>query len=700
MIEKTLTPEQLEAINEIERNLQIIACAGSGKTEVITRRIAKILQNKPEIAPKNIVAFTFTEKAATEMKNRIEKLTNVNSEEMYVGTIHGFCYYLLNEYTEKFKEYKIIDSVKNHLFIQRYYKECGMSDLELEPYPRNFNLFLECIEKMIDDYENRENWDESHRQVIKKYIDCLYSHKYIDFSLLLFETVKQIKENPFVKEYLSHIKYLVVDEYQDVNDIQEALISLIAEQGANICVVGDDDQTIYQFRGSNASNMISFSERYDNVHQVKLEKNFRCVEGIVDIADCVIRNNNRRISKKMVSNNAIATEITAKRYSDKTEQYNAIAEKIEKLHSQGVPYKEMAILVRKGKVIVPISTALDRKEIPFETDSAEHFFGGNYFNRFVTTLKILAEVDKAKLYECWQDIIDADKFNIGFKFLRSCSRGGNSSLGEIVYGFCEKIEFLSETALDIDDRQIDLDGIVKILNDYDEIYGDWQLSARIKGILNFLATQAADEYKYHSFKPRNPNSDSVQIMTVHKAKGLEFNTVFLPELIKREFPVFNIGGKKYWHILGGCFEENKDKYQSDVEDERKLFYVAVTRAKQNLYMTYELSSQPVSCFVAESASSVFLGIDKSDISYNPKANDEYKTFNIASTKEMEATQDKPDWKEERRLRQEYWENVKYARSQLYDYYGTGAHFCPAMYSMLAEIKTWSPEKILEEASKI
>ena len=97
---------------------------------------------------------------------------------------------------------------------------------------------------------------------------------------------------------------------------------------------------------------------------------------------------------------------------------------------------------------------------------------------------------------------------------------------------------------------------------------------------------------------------------------------------------------------------------------------------------------------------MFLGIDKSDLSYNPKANDEYKTFNIASTKEMEATQDKPDWKEERRLRQEYWENVKYARSQLYDYYGTGAHFCPAMYSMLAEIKTWSPEKILEEASKI
>ena len=647
------------------------------------------------------MAFTFTEKAAASMKKRIQKALGTASfytvQRMYIGTIHSFCYHLLNKYTEQFREYKILDTVKSHLFVARYFDECGMTDLKLEPYPRNVNLFLQCIDKMIDDYDNLENWSDEQRTVFEKYISCLYKHKYIDFSLMIFETLRQIATNDEAKNYLSQIKYLIVDEYQDVNDIQEKLIFEISKTGANVCVVGDDDQTIYQFRGSNANNMISFSERYDNVHQVKLEMNFRCAEGIVDIADCVIKNNKRRISKKMVSNSNIKTEITAKRYSDKSEQYNAIAKKIEELHNNGVPYKEMAILVRKGKMIAPVSSVLDKKNIPFETDSAEHFFGGNYFNRFLTTLQILTEIDKAKLYDCWQDMVDSDKFNVGFKFLRSCSRGGNLSLGQIITGFCEKIDFLNNTAPDIEERQIDLNGIVKILNDYDEIYGDWQLSARIKGILNFLATRAAEEYKYHSFKPKDPNLDAVQIMTVHKAKGLEFHTVFLPELTKREFPVSNMGGKKYWHVLGGVFEENKDKYQSDIEDERKLFYVAVTRAKRNLFMTYELSSQPVSCFVSESSESEFLVIDRNDLSYNPKSNDDYIPVESFSTKHEK--EEKPDWEEERRQRQEYWDTVKYAKSQLYDYYGTGAHFCPAMYTMLAEIKNWSPDRIVEEASR-
>ena len=700
-----LTPEQQEAISEIDRNLQIIACAGSGKTEVITRRIANILQSKPGIHPENIVAFTFTAKAAESMKKRIAKAlgsdSTYNIEKMYIGTIHGFCYHLLNKCTEQFREYKILDTVKSHLFVARYCAECGMRDLELEAYPRNVNLFLQCIDKMIDDYGNADSWTQEQRSVLDKYIACLYSRGYIDFSLMIFETLRQIENNQEVQEYLSQIKYLVVDEYQDVNDLQEKLILRIAETGANICVVGDDDQTIYQFRGSNANNMISFSERYDDVHQVRLEKNFRCAPGIVDVADCVIGHNERRISKKMISGaTEIAAEIKADRYNDKKEEFDAIAEQISELRKSGVPYNEIAILVRKGKVIASASAALDRAGIPFETDSAEHFFAGNYFNRFVTTLQILADVDKAKLYECWQDLIDGSVFNMGFKFLRSCARGGNLPLSEIIRGFCEKTAFIDDAAEDAEIRRMDLDGIAKILDDYDEIYGDWQLSARITGVLKFLGTQAADEYKYHSFKPKDPNADAVQIMTVHKSKGLEFNTVFLPELTKREFPVSNMGGKKYYHVLGGVFEENKDKYQSDLEEERKLFYVAVTRAKQNLYMTYELSAQPVSCFVKESAVSHHLKLDRSDLSYNPKADmDADFAPHFRSSYESKSFEPNPEWEEERRQRQEYWAAVKYARSQLYDYYGTGAHFCPAMYTMLGEIKRWSPEQVLSEASK-
>lgn len=699
-----LTPEQQEAISEIDRNLQMIACAGSGKTEVITQRIANILKSRTDIEPHHIVAFTFTEKAASSMKERIAKALgeefSPEIDQMYVGTIHGFCYHLLNKYTEQFREYNILDTVKSHLFVARYCGECGMSDLKLEPYPRNIQLFLQCIDKMIDDFDNSDAWTDEQRTVLNKYIKCLYDHKYIDFALMIFETLRQIKSDPDIREYLSEIKYLVVDEYQDVNDLQEKLISCIAEMGANICVVGDDDQTIYQFRGSNADNMISFSERYADVHQVRLEKNFRCAPGIVDIADCVIGRNRRRIPKKMISGAAnLPVQIEAKRYDDKSSQFDSIAKKITELHNAGIPYREMAVLVRKGKAIVPISSALERAGIPFETDSAEHFFSGSYFNRFVVTLQILSDIDKAKLYACWQDIIESTAFNSGFKFLRSCARGGNLPLSEILCGFCEKTAFLDDAAGDIDIRRMDLEGITKILDDYDEIYGDWQLSARITGILKFLGTQAAEEYKYHSFKPKDPNVDAVQIMTVHKSKGLEFHTVFLPELMKREFPVSNMGGRKYYHVLGGVFEEHKDRYQSDLEDERKLFYVAVTRAKQNLFMTYELSTQPVSCFVEEAAASHYLKINRDDLFYSSKT----ETYDPASqyrySSGEKAHEQNLEWEEERRQRQEHWATVQYARRQLYDYYGTACHFNPAARGDLIRIKNMSPDEILSEASR-
>ncbi len=699
-----LTPEQQEAISEIDHNLQMIACAGSGKTEVITQRIANILKSRSDIKPHHIAAFTFTEKAASSMKERIAKALGEEAspeiDQMYVGTIHGFCYHLLNKYTEQFREYKILDTVKSHLFVARYCGECGMSDLKLEPYPRNIQLFLQCIDKMIDDFDNSDAWTDEQRTVLNKYIKCLYDHKYIDFALMIFETLRQIKSDPDIREYLSEIKYLVVDEYQDVNDLQEKLISCIAEMGANICVVGDDDQTIYQFRGSNADNMISFSERYADVHQIRLEKNFRCAPGIVDIADCVIGRNRRRIPKKMISGAAnLPVQIEAKRYDDKSSQFDSIAKKITELHNAGIPYREMAVLVRKGKAIVPISSALERAGIPFETDSAEHFFSGSYFNRFVVTLQILSDIDKAKLYACWQDIIESTAFNSGFKFLRSCARGGNLPLSEILCGFCEKTAFLDDAAGDIDIRRMDLEGITKILDDYDEISGDWQLSARITGILKFLGTQAAEEYKYHSFKPKDPNVDAVQIMTVHKSKGLEFHTVFLPELMKREFPVSNMGGRKYYHVLGGVFEEHKDRYQSDLEDERKLFYVAVTRAKQNLFMTYELSTQPVSCFVEEAAASHYLKINRDDLFYSPKT----ETYDPASqyrySSGEKAHEQNLEWEEERRQRQEHWATVQYARRQLYDYYGTACHFNPAARGDLIRIKNMSPDEILSEASR-
>lgn len=391
-----LTAEQEKAIREIDHNLQIIACAGSGKTEVITRRIANILKSKPDVKPENIVAFTFTNKAAESMKKRIEDALEgyaSHIDSMYVGTIHSFCKYILDNYTEKFRGYKILDTVKSHLFVERYYKECGMSDLHLDCYPRNIILFLECIDKMVDAYADSDAWTQEQKDVLDKYINCLYSHGYIDFSLMIFETLRQIDTNPAAKDFISNIKYLIVDEYQDVNDLQETLIRRFAEYGANICVVGDDDQTIYQFRGSNANNIITFSKRYDNVHQIFLDKNFRCAPGIVDVAKCVIKNNTKRLSKEMVSGVKDAKEtIEAQRYPDKKYQFKGISKQIEKLHGEGIPYDEMAVLIRKSKVISKICEEMDKAGIPYETESSAGFFESKYFGLLVSTLQCLEDM--------------------------------------------------------------------------------------------------------------------------------------------------------------------------------------------------------------------------------------------------------------------------------------------------------------------
>lgn len=248
-------------------------------------------------------------------------------------------------------------------------------------------------------------------------------------------------------------------------------------------------------------------------------------------------------------------------------------------------------------------------------DNAEQFFEGKYFKCLVSTLKHIADINKSQLYECWKEYVDDKHFNIGFRYLRQAARNGHTlCLSTLFKEFLDKMDFSNANVTDVKERQEALNGFVTILNDYDEIYRDWQLSTRIAGLLTFLDTKAAKEYKYHNFKTENCLADAVQVMTVHKSKGLEFNTVFLPDLEEKVFPVSN-RGTKYWHILGGMFEENKDKFDSDIDDERKLFYVAVTRAKKKLFLYYELSKNNLSTFVKEAAHSGYLEIEKADLYY-------------------------------------------------------------------------------------
>ncbi|MDE7431454.1 MAG: ATP-dependent helicase, partial [Lachnospiraceae bacterium] len=500
--------------------------------------------------------------------------------------------------------------------------------------------------------------------------------------------------------YLSTIKYLIVDEYQDIDDLQEKLIYSFTRCGTNVCIVGDDDQTIYQFRGSNANNMIHFSDKYSNVSQIRLEKNFRCAKEIVDIATNVICFNQNRIQKRMVSGVTDLSKVTAKRFIKPCDEYRAISEQIATLHTKGIPYSEIAILVRKGKYINQICLSLEKYNIPFVSDSAEHFFEGPYFKRFVDTMRNLVDINKAKLYECWQDFVDEHYFNKGFRYLRQAVRqGGNGKilpLRCLFEEFLDKISFFEIDGAEIKVRREAFEGFVTILNDCDEIYKDWEFSARITELLKFLDTQAVKKYKYHNFK-EEVLSDSVQVMTVHKSKGLEFNTVFIPDLEEGVFPSSKVGGIKYWHVLRGIFEENKDKFDSNIEDERKLFYVAVTRAKQNLFLYYELSTKNLSTFVKEAAHSRYLDIEKADLNYKVKRKNETKDDFFTATNIGDKQMKKTETYEQRKA---YQEQIRMIRHRVMDYYGSAIHFYPAARADLDRVSKLDEDALIAEARKL
>ena len=430
-----LTDSQKAAVDEIQHNLQLIACAGSGKTEVISRRIAHILASDKTVRPEEIVAFTFTRKAAENMVSRIKSRLSENgldsalAESISIGTIHAYCYGLLKKYSSVFEQYELLDDVKTKLFIQRYHDQCGAATLNIGNGSINRALFLSCISKLADDYDNRNKWPQEDLKAFEEYRSCLYSHKFIDFSLLIFETIQQIEKNEALRSKIRSIRYLVVDEYQDVDDLQEKLIRGIAKENCNICVVGDDDQTIYQFLGSNADNIIGFSKRYSDVVRINLEENFRSSGEIVDIADTSIKSNTKRLAKQMKSVQGLrGIKAVARRANSQEDEFSQIARTIAECHEQGTAYDRIAVLVRKGKYINPICGYLDRNSIPYVTDSSDYFFTGMYYGRLKDTLKNVVELDKAKLYAVWKDVLTDDVFRVGFKCLRSFSRNGGFAL--------------------------------------------------------------------------------------------------------------------------------------------------------------------------------------------------------------------------------------------------------------------------------
>ncbi len=398
-----LTKAQQQAVKYSGRNLQLIACAGSGKTEVVAQRIAHLL-TKPgsdRLEPKNIVAFTFTNKAASELKERIVERTKEAAEgevtgmaNMYVGTIHGFCQELLQSEVPQYSKYEILEAVRQGIYVDRYSTQTGLtttSTLNGRALKRwsDTSRYLDALSVLREDEVDGDKLEDcSIWEGLRKYRNRLTEDSYFDFSALLEIAVAELENNKDLRSKISEqLKYVVVDEYQDVNPIQERLVKLLYDLGANLCVVGDDDQTIYQWRGSSVENILTFQDRYSPVEQIRLEENFRSSQGVIDTARMFIEKVEGRLRKAMKATDAQPFEtgdVVALSFETPEAEAKYIAETIKSLRGvafddgdskRGISWSDMAVLLRSVRNNgVVITEALKLANIPFVVSGLVNLF--------------------------------------------------------------------------------------------------------------------------------------------------------------------------------------------------------------------------------------------------------------------------------------------------------------------------------------
>lgn len=621
---KYTQPQQL-AIDTVDENLQIIACAGSGKTQVISQRIVNILKQE-EVEAKNIIAFTYTEKAAAELKTRVlklcrEQLGNINGlAEMYIGTIHSWCLQAIQDNIFKYQKYAILDEIKLKLFIDKYYNEVGMATAGLDRYKdtgRYIGILSVLREAELNDGEKLpEEWQDA----LEQYQSTLHKHSYFDFTTIMTEAIENLKSNEIFKEkVLGKLKYLIVDEYQDVNPIQEELIQQLAKAGANVCVVGDDDQTIYQWRGGDVTYIQNFQSRYKDVKYIKLEDNFRSTSGIVDTALKCITNNIQRLPKVMNAKGHQTWDegdIIYNQYEDVESENEFIAETIKKLRGKefldklgatprGIDYSDCAILLRTWKKAKSIMDMLTAHDIPFVVGGVNELFQRPEIKATKAIYQYLnndIEEDTLKIY--WLSVtpnIKSEDIDTAIEWLKKKLPTPKMyfttfNLQEIFWHFIELAKLTEEAFEDKNHSAVvgnEINEVVfynlgmfsQIINDFETIHFKDKPTFKLSRFLNFLEYSADGYYPEGWLNNSLKTPNAVQIMTVYQSKGLEFPVVFVPGLNKNYLPIKKPGGKQIWHYIDRKWIKDQERYEGGTEDERRLFYVAITRSQKYLFIT-------------------------------------------------------------------------------------------------------------------
>lgn len=629
-----LNKEQQEAVKHMEGPLLILAGAGSGKTTMMTHRIAYMLEKG--VSPYNILAVTFTNKAAGEMKDRIESLTG-GTRGMWVMTFHAMCVRILRNHGEVlgFKNgFSIYDESDKKALLKRIVKDLKI-DEKIYPVSYLGSVISSCkeAEEDPDDYieNNSMNFKaETVAKVYARYMEDLQQNNAMDFDDLLWNAVKLFEASSEVLSYYQErFKYIMVDEYQDTNYLQYKLIHALAEKSHNLCVVGDDDQCIYQWRGADIRNILDFEKDFPETKVVKLEQNYRSDANILDLANSVIANNRNRKAKELWTDRNEGNKITYRRLEDEQREAWYVGGEIQRLHDEeGIPFNDMAILYRKNAQSRPFEEKFSFRGIPYRVLGGTRFYDRKEIKDVMSYMHLVENpsddvamariinepkrglgpkslggiVSYAKAYKL--SIFEALKEQ---EVLGSLSRKSRAAVEDLVTMLDELGAEQDNMELsDIYDNLIRRSGYLTALEAENTVEAD----ARIENILELrsviaefeekaagsVLTDEEDEFReerdrlredgfdvkeptlLQSFLERiallsdidnrDESEDAVVMMTLHSSKGLEFPVVFMPGMENGLFP-------------GSTSMDDPSK----MEEERRLCYVGITRAMRKLYLT-------------------------------------------------------------------------------------------------------------------
>ena len=608
----TLNKEQREAVFHTEGPLLILAGAGSGKTRVLTHRIAYLIDEKG-VNPWNILAITFTNKAAGEMRERVDRIVGFGSESIWVSTFHSTCVRILRRHIERLgysTNFTIYDADDQKTLMKDV---CKQLQIDTKIYKERSLLaaISSAKDEMItpDAYELNAAGDYHKQKIAKVYREYekqLRSNNALDFDDLLVKTVQLLQTQPDILEYYQErFRYIMVDEYQDTNTVQFKLISILAKKYRNLCVVGDDDQSIYKFRGANIKNILNFEHVFEDARVIKLEQNYRSTENILNAANGVIRNNYGRKDKALWTENGVGDKIVFQQFDNAYDEADYIVGDIRSHVREGVrSYNDHAILYRTNAQSRMFEEKFVTANIPYKVVGGINFYARKEIKDLLAYLKT---IDNGLDDLAVKRIINVPKRGIGlttinrvqenavergvgfYEALRTVDMIPGIGRGVAkLESFVALIEHFKESAKtmlvsELMQEILDYTGYMEELKEE----GGEEAEARIENIDELLSKIAAYEESCEDEIPTlsgfleevalvadidslDESSDYVVLMTLHSAKGLEFPEVYLAGMEDGIFP-------SYMTITADD--------PSEIEEERRLCYVGITRAMENLTLT-------------------------------------------------------------------------------------------------------------------